>query len=277
MHGLVKDNTGADVPLRIGEGDTEFLSLSRDTLVSKIEYEQYSEYKHRAERLAADSMPGATPAEQVELHVKIASEANERYDDTSRHVLYRVSVETLKPNCSQPISQPHSPFMIMKVATELDGRSIAEEALMYKHLRCLQGTVIPQCYGYFRRFIDLQDYVVAAWDPDCTFPRTEQSFDIFRMPNSRASLNILLLEDVGARIKPALLNKEERRNVLFVSHLRRVCAHPHWSTGARSDVCMANSATSVSITEICGMTMCFRPRSAAVCHRSTSRSMSIAS
>ena len=117
--------------------------------------------------------------------------------------------------------------MIMKVAKELEGQSVAEEALMYKHLLGLQGTVIPQCYGYFRRFIDLGEYVVAAWDPGCTFPRTEQSFNIFKMPNTRASLNILLLEDVGTPITPTLLNKEERQDMLFVSHLCCVTARPH--------------------------------------------------
>ena len=277
MHGLIKDNLGADVPLPIKEGDCRFLPLEVDDSDSSAQARKRLEsYVNRAKRLRTNSAC-TSPADRVEVHLRIVSALDESHLDTSRHVLYRVAVETVILNSSQRISQPDSSPMIMKVAAELEGRTVAKEAVMYEHLHCLQGTVIPQCYGYFRRFIDLQNYVVTAWDPDCTFPRKEESFDIFRMPNSRASLNVLLLEDVGACITPACLSKEEKGNVLFVSRLCCVTARPHESIGAHSGVCMTSSATSVFVTKICGTGTCFKPRFAAVCRPSTRRSTNIAS
>lgn len=85
---------------------------------------------------------------------------------------------------------------------------------MYEHLLGLQGIVIPQCYGYYRRTINLQDYVVKPWNPRCKFPRTRDDLDIFDMPNTCASLNVLLLEYVGERItKGPSTSEEELRQV----------------------------------------------------------------
>ncbi|KAI0724807.1 hypothetical protein C8Q72DRAFT_650396 [Fomitopsis betulina] len=80
---------------------------------------------------------------------------------------------------------------------------------MYEHLLGLQGIVIPQCYGYYRRTINLQDYVVKPWNPRCKFPRTRDDLDIFDMPNTCASLNVLLLEYVGERITKGPSTSEE--------------------------------------------------------------------
>ncbi|EPS99249.1 hypothetical protein FOMPIDRAFT_89158 [Fomitopsis schrenkii] len=120
-------------------------------------------------------MASAAPADQSEVHLSIISDS---LYDNSRHILYRVSVDISRssPRASQ-LGLP--PIMIMKIATELEGRTIAAEAVMYDHLLGLQGTVIPQCYGYFRNFINLQDYVITAWSPGYTFPRKKESFDIF--------------------------------------------------------------------------------------------------
>jgi len=45
--------------------------------------------------------------------------------------------------------------------------------------------------------VNLLEHVVIPWAPECTFPRDKKTINMFRMPNQMASLNVLLLEDVG--------------------------------------------------------------------------------
>ena len=96
-------------------------------------------------------------------------------------------------------------------------------------------------------------------------------------PNARASLNVLLLEDVGECIPPARLNKEERGSVKFVSTLCHTTACAHESIGPPSISYMTSSPTSVFTIRISGTTTYFKPRSAVACHRSTRKYILIAS
>ncbi|CDO75705.1 hypothetical protein BN946_scf184493.g3 [Trametes cinnabarina] len=79
------------------------------------------------------------------------------------------------------------------------------EAGMYRALEDLQGSILPRCFGYFRRFVNLQEMRITPWDPRAKFPRPESTFDAFKMPHTHASLNILLLEKLG---KPPRTNCE---------------------------------------------------------------------
>ncbi|EPS99221.1 hypothetical protein FOMPIDRAFT_1042122 [Fomitopsis schrenkii] len=208
VHGLLRDNTGANAPLPIGKGDCQSVRMAKELNGSAIDAKRHSVYMNRAENLRRKHA-SAAPADRSEIHLRIVSDF---LHENSRHVVYRVSVDIAKS--SPRASQLGLPSMIIKIATELEGRTIAAEAVMYEHLFGLQGTVIPQCYGYFRSFINLQEYVVTAWSPGYAFPRNMESFDIFRMPNTCASLNVLLLEDVGDRIPPALFSKEQKAETL---------------------------------------------------------------
>ncbi|KAI1785427.1 hypothetical protein LXA43DRAFT_846294, partial [Ganoderma leucocontextum] len=89
------------------------------------------------------------------------------------------------------------PPLVLKVAPEKRGRRLAEEGGMYNYLESVQGTVIPRCYGYFQKLVDHTKVTVLPWDRDCVYPRDEDKFDMFRMPNAHACLAVLLLERVG--------------------------------------------------------------------------------
>ncbi|EIW56339.1 uncharacterized protein TRAVEDRAFT_49168 [Trametes versicolor FP-101664 SS1] len=90
------------------------------------------------------------------------------------------------------------PPLAVKIAARIKGRRLSEEADVYDQLSSLQGTIIPLCFGYFRRFVNLQEMSLAPWDPNCTFPR---SFDIYHMPHTDASLNMLLMERMGTSLR----------------------------------------------------------------------------
>ncbi|KAI0633156.1 hypothetical protein C8Q77DRAFT_1074023 [Trametes polyzona] len=87
------------------------------------------------------------------------------------------------------------PPLVAKVSKQTQGRWLSNEAGVYKLLEPFQGTIIPRCYGYFRCHVNLQMMTVVPWDPDCQFPRGE--FDVYDMPHTCATLNILLLEKLG--------------------------------------------------------------------------------
>ena len=78
--------------------------------------------------------------------------------------------------------------------------------------------MIPRCYGLFFCLIDLEEFTVVPWvkDPSAlSFPRV---FDEYNLPNTRAGLTILLLENVGVPISSPLCSltdsvEEEEVNV----------------------------------------------------------------
>lgn len=97
------------------------------------------------------------------------------------------------------------PPLVIKVAAERKGRTLAQEAGMYRDLESLQGVVIARCYGYFRTVVNHLQMAIRPWDDfdAIDWPRIPDKFDIFQMPNSCASLNVLLLERLGEIINPA--------------------------------------------------------------------------
>ena len=110
------------------------------------------------------------------------------------------------------------PPLVAKIANNTHGRRVAEEAGMYQYLHDLQGTMIPRFYGLFFCLIGLQEFTVVPWvkDPSVlSFPRV---FDEYNLPNTRAGLTILLLENVGVPISSPLCSltdsvEEEEVNV----------------------------------------------------------------
>lgn len=96
---------------------------------------------------------------------------------------------------------PELPPLVIKIAKQSEGRRVSEEAGVYEQLREFQGRFIPQSYGYFRRPVNLQELTVMPWDPTCTFPRSEDTFDIYNMPHPCASLNLFLMERLGPSLE----------------------------------------------------------------------------
>ncbi|KAI0673248.1 hypothetical protein C8Q78DRAFT_1077522 [Trametes maxima] len=122
---------------------------------------------------------------------KLLSNEGELSESSGHSIVYEV--EVLSQDGVQLV-----PPMVAKIAKESTGRKLSREAGFYERLRSLQGVIIPRCYGYFRRFINLQEVYIIPWDsnPDETvFPRT--GFSVYNLPHPAASLNILLLERLG--------------------------------------------------------------------------------
>ena len=103
------------------------------------------------------------------------------------------------------------PPFVIKVAAQREGKRIYREACMYKALESVQGLVVPRFYGYFRTTVNQYERTILAWDPQCKFPRDPAKFNIFRPPHPAASLNILLLEEVGDRIPEGTIPRKEVR------------------------------------------------------------------
>lgn len=205
----MKDNEGNDAPLTISRGSGSYLR----TYISKQEEDgsQLEIYK----RLAKESRPTLPPDGELVIHLTLEGEFDVNFGDLPECIgraVYSVSVDMARS--SPDVSQFQIPPLIIKVASERGGRHVAEEAAMYDHLLCLQGSVIPRCYGYFRRVVNLHDYVVVPWLPNCEFPRSKADLDIFKMPNSHASLNVLLLEGVGKFIPYDLHQPESDQQTL---------------------------------------------------------------
>ncbi|KAI9058670.1 hypothetical protein FKP32DRAFT_1761477 [Trametes sanguinea] len=142
---------------------------------------------------------------QEELILRLTLDDKPMYRGKRAHV-YQVT-EAIVLQQSNGSTEPRAlqpplclPPLVAKIALERWGRSLCEEAEMYRALASLQGVIMPRCYGYYRRFVDLQTTSITPWCPHDTFPRS--TFDIFRMPNSCASLNILLLEKLGQPPRP---------------------------------------------------------------------------
>ncbi|KAH9918005.1 uncharacterized protein B0H18DRAFT_684393 [Fomitopsis serialis] len=177
VHGLVKDYSGKDATLSVPREISRLLRWYTATESHDSEPMDLS---------PPDSLSVLPPDSHLDIHVHV----DELLSAGETHTVYRVS------HHDPSVAAYSIPPMVIKVSAETEGQILAEEAAMYDYLQPLQGVVIPRCYGYFRCFVNLVEHVVIPWVPEpCTFPRDK--LNMFRMPNQMASLNILLLEDVG--------------------------------------------------------------------------------
>ncbi|TFK83177.1 hypothetical protein K466DRAFT_589945 [Polyporus arcularius HHB13444] len=86
------------------------------------------------------------------------------------------------------------------IGHQFKGRNLSEEAGMYQDLACLQGSIIPRCYGYFSATVDHTQMTILTWDgPDCSYPRT---FDPHVPPHPSAPLSVLNAAEAARRPYP---------------------------------------------------------------------------
>lgn len=218
VHGLVKDNSGADAPFVIERG---FLCAPLNSYTKHNKF--FPTYKQRASEVRPDLSLSPSIA-NLDLHLVLDEQFPYNKYDPGRAV-YRVSVDDPRSSPESEVVLPRR--MVIKVAGQTSGRDIAQEAIMYNHLLRLQGVVIPRCYGYFRQTINLQEYVVTPWNPDTKFPRTHNDLDVFDMPNTCANLNVLLLGYVGEQIPQGFTAAKDRYKELRQVYLAS-CALMHW-------------------------------------------------
>lgn len=142
------------------------------------------------------------------LHISLGDVISRGPDIEKHHTVYQATVISAGDSESSRITDgaPHKsaayrvPPMVIKIAPQRAGRRLAQEAAMYDRLKALQGTMIPLCFGYFRCFVDLTQNVVVPWSQHVKLPRDEDGLDIFDLPNQKACLNLLLLEDAGKKV-----------------------------------------------------------------------------
>ncbi|KAI0651031.1 hypothetical protein C8Q79DRAFT_931099 [Trametes meyenii] len=108
--------------------------------------------------------------------------------DPKASAVYRIHTQPLD-------GQPLTPSLVIKIASEQEGRNLALEAGMYQALECFQGNAIARMYGYFRAEINLRELRIKPWSGK-EYNGQRGELDIFKMPNTAASLNIILLEEL---------------------------------------------------------------------------------
>ena len=179
MEGLSKRN----------DGTLEKLGIKRvapDSSKKKI-YKEISDGFGAYRLPAIPDLPPSSPTPEgtITLELKVGDILGR----SDRNLVYAVTItNTDKLDC-------YVPPLVMKVAKYSKGRNVSEEAGMYQDLECLQGSVIPRCYGYFFTIIDRTQLSILPWDgANCRYPRVIDRYD---PPHPAAPLSIMLLERLG--------------------------------------------------------------------------------
>ncbi|KAJ2989724.1 hypothetical protein NUW54_g8691 [Trametes sanguinea] len=150
---------------------------------------------HEFERRHTGSSP-LPQQDELELSLTIGNEPMHEGRNANVYAVEKATVRRSSDG-STPSCASSLPPLVAKIAHERNGENVYKEAQMYSLLQSLQGVIVPRCYGYYRDFVNLQETSIIPWSPEEEFPRSETTFNIFQMPNTRASLNIVLLERLG--------------------------------------------------------------------------------
>ena len=178
MEGLSKRNDGTPEKLEIKR-------VAPDS--AKTMFYKFSVGSEAYRLPAIPDLPPSSPTPEggITLELKVGDILGR----SDRNLVYAVTItNTDKLGCSVPP-------LVMKVAKYSKGRNVSEEAGMYQDLECLQGSVIPRCYGYFFTIIDRTQLSILPWDgANCRYPRVIDRYD---PPHPAAPLSIMLLERLG--------------------------------------------------------------------------------
>ncbi|KAI0760805.1 hypothetical protein C8Q74DRAFT_1372599 [Fomes fomentarius] len=187
VQGLIVDNNGVDLDLSIPRDEYDKPAMN-------VSFED--------NRRCLSYIPTGTPTslEPPDDNFELVLKLGACLSQGERHLVFKVT-----PLNGEPWNIPK---LVLKVALEHQGRHLGNEAAMYKRLQALQGSVIPRCYGFFRRYVNLMEYMVKPWGPEVTYPRELDEFDL---PNERATLTVLLLEQVGGHVSCAPVPKGLKR------------------------------------------------------------------
>ncbi|KAI0644535.1 hypothetical protein C8Q79DRAFT_972280 [Trametes meyenii] len=253
--GLAKDNDGNDVPLAMSRTDP----LPAKTAIFVPSDGRYSTHAKAMIIKDVPDIPKAVNSaapKRIELRIHLEmlltpsvgdhgdDDDNSEIDgngsgeehDTDDYASPRARHSTVYSVrvLSQDGDPLYVPPLIVKIAPERQGRKLASEAGAYQALECLHGSVIGRAYGYFRAEVNLRQLRIKPWSGN-KFDGPRGDFDIFRMPNTAASLNILVME----RLKPIplhSLDEAEAKQVqedltCIVEDLIKVgYEYPDWNT-----------------------------------------------
>jgi len=145
--------------------------------------------------------PPSTLPEPGDLHVQLTF--GEKIGSGRSSFVHEVNV---LPTATLPA---HLPPLVLKVARSKRRAEIAREAWFYDELECLQGVVLPRCYGWFE--VELAEgQSFDRWtratrrssatensNPEWQF---KGSKELTEMSHSRNHVSVLLLEKMGGKL-----------------------------------------------------------------------------
>ncbi|KZV88098.1 hypothetical protein EXIGLDRAFT_773065 [Exidia glandulosa HHB12029] len=110
------------------------------------------------------------------------------------------------------------PPLVVKVARRERCLSLAREAWFYDHLECLQGVVLPRCYGWFEMKLP-REWDVAAWRE---YPTSNRGTDAAEGPTEFMEYATEDLRPHNIAPIPLAAELAEARDRVFVLVLERV-------------------------------------------------------
>ncbi|KZV85876.1 hypothetical protein EXIGLDRAFT_236230 [Exidia glandulosa HHB12029] len=110
------------------------------------------------------------------------------------------------------------PPLVVKVARRERFLSLAREAWFYDHLECLQGVVLPRCYGWFEMKLPCE-WDVAAWR---THPTSNRGTDAEEGPSELMGYSSAKLRRHNITPTPFATELAEARDRVFILVLERV-------------------------------------------------------
>ncbi|KAF9505058.1 hypothetical protein BS47DRAFT_1354444 [Hydnum rufescens UP504] len=193
IHGLITDTEGANIPMILHR------TVAPLDLVPLLRLDEgappevvYGPFIPR---------PPSTLPETGDLHVQLILGDEKGWGRSS--FVHEVNV---LPAATLPA---HLPPLVLKVARSKRRAEIAREAWFYDELECLQGVVLPRCYGWFeaelaegQSFSPSTRATGRSSDSEDSNPewRFEDSKQLTEMSHSRNYVSVLLLEKMGGKL-----------------------------------------------------------------------------
>ncbi|KAF9503790.1 hypothetical protein BS47DRAFT_1334772 [Hydnum rufescens UP504] len=188
IHGLITDSDGSNIPVILRRTAAALDLVPFLDLVSVAALD-------RPRRPYVPRPPSTLP-EPGDLHVNLTFGDKKGWGRSS--FVHEVNV---LPTTTLPA---HLPPLVLKVARSKRRAEIAREAWFYDELECLQGVVLPRCYGWFEAELT-EGQSFGPWTATRKSRDTENSNPEWRfkgsklkeMSGSRNYVSVLLLEKLG--------------------------------------------------------------------------------
>jgi len=193
IHGLITDTEGTNIPITLHH------TVAPLDLVPFLKLDK--NFPPEDALGPFTPRPPSTLPEPGDLHVQLILGEEKGWGRSSF-----VHEADVLPTTTLPA---HLPPLVLKVARSKRRAEIAREAWFYDELECLQGVVLPRCYGWFeaelaegqsfgpstratRRSSDTEES-----NPEWRFKNSKQ---LTEMSHSRNYVSVLLLEKMGGKL-----------------------------------------------------------------------------
>jgi len=193
IHGLITDTEGTNIPITLHR------TAAPLDLVPFLKLDEFSPPEGALGPFLP--RPPSTLPKPGDLHVHLIFGEQQGWGRAS--FVHEVNV---LPTIALPA---HLPPLVLKVARSKRRAEIAREAWFYDELECLQGVVLPRCYGWFEaelaegqsfdrctRVTGRSSYTEKS-NPEWRFEKSKQ---LTEMSHSRNYVSVLLLEKLGGKL-----------------------------------------------------------------------------